>query len=131
MEREAKRLVINQPPSTCHLSSLPPVLSLPLLSPLFNLLPFFVTMLYSKSKCSPLLYAALSAAFGCSVVIPKHHFVACLMLLQCGSPDAIPSIEERLTLAGVKYNLVFLIHLKSGASASCRQPLNFLVSAAL
>lgn len=35
-EREAESPVINHPPSTCHLSTLPPVLSLSLLPPLFN-----------------------------------------------------------------------------------------------
>lgn len=43
----------------------------------------------------------------------------------------MPSNKERWTHAGAKHDLVFLIHLNSGASALCHQPLNFLVSGAL
>lgn len=59
-EREAKRPVINQTPSTCHLSSLPPVLSLSILPPVFYPAPPSLLLsnhfFCSKSKCSIVLY---------------------------------------------------------------------------
>lgn len=47
------------------------------------------------------------------------------MLLQGGSTGALPSNKERWTPAGAKQDLVILIHLNSGSSAPCHQPLNF------
>lgn len=53
------------------------------------------------------------------------------MLLRGGSPGTVPSTKETRTRAGAQHDLVFLIHLNSGASAPCHQPLHFLVGAAL
>lgn len=119
-EGEAKRPVINQAPSTCHLSSLPCVLSLSRLPPLNN----------SPSPSSPCFVLSPSPFLYCKQ--PFHILwvvVRCLMLLRGGSPGTMPSIKERWIHAGAKHDLVFLIHLNSVASAPCHQPLNFLVGA--
>lgn len=80
---------------------------------------------------SGVLYWLLPFHSHCSMLPPKHQSGMCLMLLWGGSPGSVPSNKERWTCAGVKHDLVFLIHLNSGASALCHQALNFLVGAAL